>query len=203
MSSILIALGATALAQPVYLGYEQTTDRSLATPPPVIATMPVNGAYIEQLGRPFIGRTIVGTTPRYPYPWGNPGPAAYGAGELDGSVVHARVGNLVVPVSPWVRIEGEGSLERLERARGDWLREQGFTGGVRHFGAIARPDDSESSSSWKDRYQWRTIEIPRGSKPRFEVRVDPAPRRFVTRPNPERIVVAPRRRSTDLARARR
>lgn len=205
MSSILIALGAAMIAQPVYLGFEQTTERSIATPPPIVTRMPVNGASIEQLGRPWEGRTIVGTTPRYPYPWGNPGPAAYGAHELDGSVVYARVGNVVVSVSPWVRIEGEGSLARMERARGDWLMEQGFTGGVRHFGPIARPDDAsdEASSSLKDRYEWRTIEIPRGSKPRFEVHADPAPRRFIRTAQPERYVIASHDRSTETARANR
>ena len=204
MSSILIALGAAVIAQPVYLGHEQYAQRVVATPPPIVTKMPVNGAYIAQLGRTFEGRTLVGTTPRYPYPWGNPGPAAYGVAELDGSVVYARIDSIVVSVSPWVRIDGMGPLETMEQARGDWLKEQGFTGGVRHFRPIARPGDAaDEASSWKDRYKWRTIEIPRGSKPRFEVNADPAPQRFIRTAKPDRIVVVSRTRSADQARADR
>lgn len=49
-----------------------------------------------------------------------------------GQVVHARIGELSVPISPW-RVWDNRSYIRLEASRQQWLAENGFTGGVRTF----------------------------------------------------------------------
>jgi hypothetical protein len=62
-----------------------------------------------------------------------PGPAAYGAQEMDSQVVYGRHGLFnVMPVSPWHRID-QPQYRDLEAARNAWLKENGYTGGVRTF----------------------------------------------------------------------
>ncbi|MEM9065041.1 MAG: hypothetical protein AAGB51_06075 [Planctomycetota bacterium] len=67
--------------------------------------------------------------------WPGPGPARYGASEEDlYSMVYARVGGVLVEFSPWVRqsrMNSAGVQDRLEQVRIQWLRRNGFTGGVR------------------------------------------------------------------------
>ncbi|MDX2132648.1 MAG: hypothetical protein SFY69_11420 [Planctomycetota bacterium] len=60
-----------------------------------------------------------------------PGAAAYGAHD-DGQTVYARVGELTIGISPWQRWNDE-SFPMHEAARQQWLKEQGYTGGVRTF----------------------------------------------------------------------
>lgn len=84
-------------------------------------------------GRLWIGRPIIGGRDNeYPLGWGSPGPAAYGASETDFREAYARVNTMVVAVSPWVSIP-VGGLGDLEAARNEWLKEQGYVGGVRTF----------------------------------------------------------------------
>ncbi|MEM1329707.1 MAG: hypothetical protein AAGG07_04020 [Planctomycetota bacterium] len=88
-------------------------------------------------GRIWVGRGFIGGERTYnPLPWGGPGPEKYGAPENDVSIVYTRDGLTQVAFTPWVRIGSEDrgpsvGLEDFERARSLWLREQGYTGGVR------------------------------------------------------------------------
>lgn len=92
-------------------------------------------------GRIWIGETFTSQPTPNRIVWPGPGPERYGApNNLDPDVL-VDVGPQVVRangpfntsgvrISPWVRVNGE-SLPRHERARAFWLREHGFTGGVR------------------------------------------------------------------------
>ncbi len=63
----------------------------------------------------------------------NPGRAAYGASDANrDAMVHVRVGNVVVTISPWEKIADE-NLQNLERARQQWLKERGYVESVRSF----------------------------------------------------------------------
>lgn len=85
-------------------------------------------------GRLWVSRPIIGGIQQGPYPlaMGSPGPEAYGEYDNPHVRVPARVGHLVVGISPWDSIEERG-LTRLEHARNFWLEEQGYVGGVRTF----------------------------------------------------------------------
>lgn len=84
-------------------------------------------------GRVWISRPIIGPEPRQqPLDWSDPGPGAYGAAESDAQTVYVRVGQVVVSISPWVAVQGTG-MQHIEQARQDWLKEQGYIGGVRTF----------------------------------------------------------------------
>lgn len=84
-------------------------------------------------GRLWLGETFIGGVQgAYPLGWGSPGPTAYGASDRDFSQVHARVGHQVVTISPWISIPSEG-LQHLEAARVEWLKREGYVGGVRTF----------------------------------------------------------------------
>lgn len=84
-------------------------------------------------GRLWVSRPVIGGLEGpYPLGWGPPGPEAYGAFDNQWASVPARVGLLVVDITPWQSINSEG-LHRLENARQFWLQEQGYTGGVRTF----------------------------------------------------------------------
>lgn len=62
----------------------------------------------------------------------NPGRLAYGAADAGHDRVHVRVNNQKVSISAWQQVEGEG-WANLERGRQQWLKERGYTGGVRTF----------------------------------------------------------------------
>ncbi|MCB9845665.1 MAG: hypothetical protein H6811_06735 [Phycisphaeraceae bacterium] len=176
MGTAMLAIVAAAISQPVYLGYEQASDRSLATPPPYVTARAMNWAYVEQVGREWTPRVVRGGVIDSAFPWGVPGPAAYGAEERDFRLYYARIGNVVVSASPWIRVHGEGTLARTERARKDWLREQGYTGGTRVFRAL-RPVSGRNASDagdWRDEFRNSIqIPVPVRERPRFEVRVEP------------------------------
>jgi hypothetical protein len=116
-------------------------------------------------GRLWVGRPIMGSMQQGPYPvgWGSPGPEAYGAFDNQDADVWARVGHQVVGISPWESIDLEG-LKRLEAARGFWLQEQGYTGGVRTF--------------VNDRYMWKQDE----EKADAHASAVPTPRATITLP---------------------
>lgn len=100
-------------------------------------------------GRMWIGRGFIGGERTYrPIDWAGPGPDRYGAAENDGSIVYTRRGFTTVAFTPWVQITGADrgpsvGLEDFERARAQWLRENGYTGGVR---TIVNPAASAGSS---------------------------------------------------------
>lgn len=134
----IIASAFTAVAGPGYLGTSYQRPHMVGGS--LLATMPNYPAgRADNVHRPgfngrlFIGRPIIGGRPeQWPMGWGDPGPAAYGAYENDGSQVYARTNTLVQTVSPWISIP-QGGLNDLEQARNEWLKENGYVGGVRTF----------------------------------------------------------------------
>ncbi|TVQ59410.1 MAG: hypothetical protein EA379_11210 [Phycisphaerales bacterium] len=122
-----------------------------------------------------------------------PGPAFYGAAaDAPPRVIFARVGTNAIAVEPWTRIEGRGDLHTLERARGRWLHEQGYTGGVRtHVNTHARREGRRGEappravidvSESVEPERVARFSMPPGAAPRGPVRVlaadegiDPAP----------------------------
>jgi hypothetical protein len=83
-------------------------------------------------GRLFVTRPVIGGvhTGHTAYP--PPGPEYYGAHGEECQTVPVRVGHLVIGVSPWVAWNRPGH-QHIEHARQLWLRESGYTGGVRTF----------------------------------------------------------------------
>jgi hypothetical protein len=129
--------GSIVLASDPLQGPYRDHDRLLATRPP----HPYGG--VDDVRRPgnngmlWISRGYMGDpegrfVKEYPAAWGGPGPAAYGAHEYDGQRVHVRVGEQRVVLNPWESIPEEG-YTRLEHGRQAWLKERGYTGGVRTF----------------------------------------------------------------------
>lgn len=161
--------------------------RVIVNPPPY-PTNRVVSVDNSANGRVWIGRTILGGVERStPYGWGDPGPAKYGASEHDNTVIYVRVGgHVITAVNPWERIDGTGNLMTLERGRQQWLRENGYTGGVRTFvnpryGAVDTEltdagTPGERAVPGRREIQPRGIielreDIPR-RRPRLEVRAD-------------------------------
>lgn len=63
--------------------------------------------------------------------YGRLGASKYGAPEhLRDELVYVRVNHTVIAISPWEQFTEQGH-QTLERARNQWLREQGLVGGVR------------------------------------------------------------------------
>lgn len=113
-------------------------DHSTRDQRPIATRAPYPEARADSVHRPgFNGRLwlttpIIGGTEAYATDSGNPGAEAYGAAGNEHATVYARVGHVVVGISPWHRID-TGGLKRLESARNFWLKERGYTGGVRTF----------------------------------------------------------------------
>lgn len=108
----------------------------LVTPPPEDSTRVFTPGYSDNAGRLWIGEDVKDV--RATRAWHrNPGKVAYGAAGPECERVRVRMNTLVVEISPWEQIEEEG-LERLEKARQQWLAERGYTGGVRTFVNPAR-----------------------------------------------------------------
>jgi len=209
-------LAGVAGAQPAHLSYKLLRDRALLEPPPIVTDRAMSWRGVEPVGRPWIGRVFTRDRKQRPFPWGEPGPAAYGAEEDDFRRIVARVGTTPVAISPWIRVEGLGSLARLEAARQQWLEENGYTGGTRRFrnpmyateaeGGVRKRSKGSSLGEpgrppLRDRYDWNVIEVPKGRAPRFKVRAEPGTdRRYVTRPRggePRRFVTRPGRSEED------
>lgn len=189
----LVALTAGATAQYRYLGMNTDNTRMIATPAPFVYERAMQFHGGESFARSWETRVWQGGQ-RAPLAlnWGGPGPAHYGAHEADFTPVYTRVGNVIVAVSPWVRIDGEGSLARMEAGRAQWLREQGYTGGVRVFRGTARPEEGQEGAdagSLEDRYDWETIKVPVKVRPRFEVQAPATGPVFVSRLDGARTVV--------------
>lgn len=103
--------------------------------------------------------------------WDSPGPAAYGAREDEFQLVTARVGHVVVTCSPWEQQDDS----RVEAARQEWLKERGYTGGVRSF-----VNDRALQSDRRAQVQ---PEVPAGSiiQPRGVIEIAPDVPRFKSR----------------------
>ncbi len=133
--SLTLAAGALAAAVvtssgPAYIGPDTARDRILVTPAPYEVAR-VNAGR-DHWGLLWHSSTPVGSrTPIGRSPLSIPGPAAYGAPDSawDERVV-VRVVHTPVTISPWQQIDQAG-LGHLERARAEWLREQGYTHRVR------------------------------------------------------------------------
>jgi len=146
-------------------------------------------------GRLWVGRPIIGGIQQGPYAvdTGTPGTDAYGAFGADAdpsNVVYARVCHLVVGVDPWQTIPEQG-YSRYEHARNFWLKEQGYTGGVRTFVNdlnVWKPESgqAQASTAGSDPTPRATIQLPADMpRQRRRIRVDaggPAPAQLVVCP---------------------
>ncbi|MCC6427608.1 MAG: hypothetical protein IT435_12405 [Phycisphaerales bacterium] len=134
------AITATAAPHPL-----QGPDRGYSSRVKLLATRPAYPANVVDdvrrpgaNGKPFITRGWIGDPEgKYPrqYPvssWGDPGPAGYGTFDDDYSEVLVRVGETAVVINPWESIP-EAGYQHLERGRIEWLKENGYAGGVRTF----------------------------------------------------------------------
>lgn len=84
-------------------------------------------------GRTWNGRSFIGPGPsHHKQSCEVPGPAAYGASGCDQQRVVVRVGQQLITISPWQRIEMPG-LHWLERERILWLKAHNYASGVRTF----------------------------------------------------------------------
>lgn len=90
-------------------------------------------------GQAWRGETCIGGVDSWAVNSGEPGATAYGASGDEGRVAHLRVGQYVVGVNPFEEIRAEGKemprhlLSAMEDARNDWLKQNGYVGGVRSF----------------------------------------------------------------------
>jgi len=129
--SVQLALLLAAVA-PSYLG-DAHHHRPLATMAPYPSGRADSVHRPGFNGKLWVSRPMIGgTADNALLGWPDPGPAAYGASEFDGSVVYARLDQLVVGFSPWIKQCGRG-LMKQEHSRNVWLAERGYTGGVRTF----------------------------------------------------------------------
>lgn len=205
MSALIASVAAAAaLTNPGYsAGYfdDGIADRNVAVPPPYVFDRAQNWSVVPEVGRPWIpGNLVVGGAPSLPpVAWGAPGPISYGAFEHDFRGVPVRVGNVQFAVSPWVRIDGNGSLATTERARRTWLRENGYTAGTRTFGGLGLDADNRQSSldEMTNQPGWQRIRIET-TRPSFEVRLDDDAR-IVTEPAGEMRIVSKPTVATDAA----
>ncbi len=119
--------------QPLYLGQPLVRNGTLAT----MRAYPANTADCVHRdgfnGRIWNSRPINGPgCDHASFAWPAPGPAAYGAHGCDDAVVFGIVNHTLVSFSPWIKFHGE-TMKGYEAVRRQWLRENGFTGGVRTF----------------------------------------------------------------------
>jgi hypothetical protein len=137
-------------------------------------------------GRLWVTRPIIGGMQG---PWaldeGVPGPSAYGAFDRQDATVYVRVVHTTIGVSAWDQWNGPG-LQHIERARQFWLREQGYTGGVRTFvndATIWTPREAttehasldakpEKPGRAEDIQPRATIQVPDGMPKRSRIRVE-------------------------------
>jgi hypothetical protein len=133
IGALLNVVAVAALGQVYCVGSADVSDRPIATIAPYPPGMADDVRRPGYNGRLWVGRPVIGGRQgAYPLGWPGPGPEAYGAMDNQGAVVYAKTGHQIVQLSPWVRVEPEG-LKQLRRAQDFWLKEQGYTGGVRTF----------------------------------------------------------------------
>lgn len=114
------------------LGAQHARDYLLVTPAPWPPHR-VDDASRPEVSREWVSRFPIGSrTPMAEQTVSDPGAAHYGAsGALANHLIVSRIGHTAIAVDPWTTIEGRGSLERMEIARSQWLREQGYVLHVR------------------------------------------------------------------------
>ncbi len=133
VGSVISVVAGMTVGQFQYTGYAAAMDRPIATIAPYPSGMADDVHRPGFNGRLWVSRPVLGgRRGPYPYGWASPGPEAYGAFDQQSAVVYARVGHHVISISPWVQIHQDG-LQGLEEARNFWLKEHGYTGGVRTF----------------------------------------------------------------------
>lgn len=104
----------------------------LVTPPPEDETRVYTATRSPNHARIWIGDDVKDIASRRAWRE-NPGRVSYGAVDACGDErVHLRVYNQVVTISPWQSWTGE-TYKNFEAARQQWLKERGYTGGVRTF----------------------------------------------------------------------
>jgi len=168
-------------------------NRVLATAP----AYPYNRA--DDSRRPgFNGRLWIGETFDNGYretrAWGSPGPTYFGASDRHAPLAFVRIGTQVIAVSPWVSLDAQ-SFPAHERGRNAWLRERGYTGGVRthvnpatlrnivhaehQAGMHARTEQAQNAQTAPDARGVLKLRHPRGATPirQRDVRLD-QPMRF-------------------------
>lgn len=90
-------------------------------------------------GQAWRGETCIGGVDSWAVNSGEPGALAYGAAGDEGRIAHIRVGQYVVGVNPFEEIRAEGKeiprrlLSAMEDSRNEWLKQNGYVGGVRSF----------------------------------------------------------------------
>lgn len=134
-----LAVAATVVGGPFYSFRDiqphaySVGGRMLATP------LAYPAGRVDSVHRPgfngliWLGERFIGGEPdQVVLDWGSPGPTAYGASQFDAQRVYVHVGHVRFSISPWSHIGGD-SLGYLENARNQWLKENGYVGGVRTF----------------------------------------------------------------------
>lgn len=133
---MIVALAAiatsTSLGQVNELYIRKGDHRPIATAAPYPAGMVDDVRRPGFNGRMWVTRPIIGGMDAWAVDEGAPGASAYGAFDRQDTDVQVRVLHTVIGVNAWESIDKPG-LAHLEQARQFWLREQGYTGGVRTF----------------------------------------------------------------------
>jgi hypothetical protein len=148
-------------------------DRLLATWPPEARTQVRAGDESGTNGRLWRSRPLVNGGPA-PYYSGNPGAEAYGAWGEEDLKVYVKVGQTVVVISPWEQYTLDG-MQTFEHARQQWLRENGYTGGVRTFRRTDPAADAVIEVAAADPQvpePRATIQIPEGARRKRGFQVD-------------------------------
>ncbi len=106
----------------------------------------VDSVHRPELGRVWMSRSPIGSrTPIAEQVFPEPGPASYGAAaDHVNDLILVRVNTQLIEINPWERIDNRG-LQHLEYARNQWLKEQGWVGGVRtHVNPMHLRDEGDA-----------------------------------------------------------
>ncbi|MFA6046645.1 MAG: hypothetical protein WC718_16795 [Phycisphaerales bacterium] len=183
IETLALAAAITATDPFNHPGYSLPSGASGARP--IDGPPPYPYARVDSTRRPGFGGRLWLTLPYMGgvdvYPTGEQDLAeAHGVIER-GQVVHARVGELSVPISPWQRWD-DRSYIRLEASRQQWLAENGFTGGVRTFVNDANFDWTGSGEAKYEIAQAAPARIdPATIQPRAIIELSPEVTKFRSR----------------------
>lgn len=149
-----------ASAAPSYTGQQSAYNDLLVTPAPHAGNT-VDSPDRAENGRVWVGRAVGEHQTVH-----SPGAAAYGADRAEeGALISVRVNHTPIAISPWNRLDASG-LERLELARNEWLRANGYILGVRTFVnprfAPADEAQAEEASMPVPRATIRRHSVPQG-----------------------------------------
>jgi hypothetical protein len=134
-AAALASAGLGQIEANLYLGRRRDEPRPIATAAPYPAGMADDVRRPGFNGRMWVTRPIIGgmdAVGGWAVSEGDPGASAYGAFDRQDATVYVRVVHTVIGVNAWEQIDKPG-LAHLEHARQFWLRERGYTGGVRTF----------------------------------------------------------------------